>query len=205
MRIVVLDNQPIVRSGLRALLGAQAGFEVVGEGTAATDALPLFRAARPDVVLMDLQLRNGSGVDAIRALRGAEADSRVVVLTNCSDEANVWAAIAAGAQGYVLKDAEPARIVDALRAVHEGRRYLDPEASLRLVEHVHGSAMTSREQQVLELLAAGARNKTIALRLGITEVTVKGHMKNILGKLGAQGRTEAVSKAIQRGLVQAMR
>jgi DNA-binding NarL/FixJ family response regulator len=201
MRIVVLNRHPVFRNGLRALLHAHSGFELVAEGSAAVDALPLFRSARPDVVLMDVELSDGSAVGAIRALRAADAGSRVVVLTNCNDEEHVCAAVAAGAQGYVLKNAEPVRIVDALRAVHAGRRYLDPEASLRLARRIHGCTLTPRERAVLELLVAGARNKAIGLHLGIAEYTVKGHMKNIFGKLGAQGRTEAVSKAIQRGLV----
>lgn len=202
IRLLIVDDHSIVRAGVRAVLGRHADIEVVGEGGEAAEVLPLFRTCRPHVVLLDLQLRNGgSGIDAIHALRRHDPDSRVVVLTNYSDEEHVFGAIAAGAQGYVLKHAEPAQIVDAIRSARAGCRYIAPEASFRLVERVHNSSLTGREQDVLTLLVRGDKNKRIAAILGVAEETVKSHVKNIFGKLGATSRTEAASKAVQRGIV----
>jgi len=202
IRLLVVDDHSIVRAGIRALMRPHADIEVVGEGGDAGEVLTLFRACSPHVVLLDLQLRDGgSGTDAIRALRQHDPRSRVVVLTNYDDEEHVCGAIAAGAQGYVLKHAEPAQLVDAIRSAHAGLRYLSPEASCRLVDHVHNSPLTTREQEVLGLLARGDKNKRIAAILGVAEETVKTHVKNILGKLGATSRTEAANKAVQRGIV----
>ena len=199
--IMIADDQEIVRQGLKVVIGAQRDMEIVAETGQATDVVPLFAGSRPDIVVMDLRLRNGSGLDAIRTLRTAFAASRIVVLSNYGSEEHVFQAITAGAQGYVMKDGDVSQIVDALRAVHHGRRYLSPQASARLVDHVHRSSLTRREGEVLALLAQGTRNRTIAEALGICPETVKGHMKNIFVKLGARDRIEAVSEAIRRGLV----
>jgi DNA-binding NarL/FixJ family response regulator len=204
IRLLLVDDHEIVRVGLRAMLQPHVDIEVVGEGDRAADVVPLFRSTGANVVLLDLQLRgDASGVDAIRELRRFDATSRVVVLTNYSDEEHVFGAIAAGAQGYVLKYAEPAQIVDAVRSAHAGYRYIAPEASSRLAEHAHNSPLTDREHDVLKLLARGDKNKRIAAILGVAEETVKTHVRNILSKLGASCRTEAANKAVQRGMVRA--
>lgn len=205
IRLLVLDHHPVVRAGVRAVMEALAAdIEVAGEGVAADEVVALFRACRADVVLLDLHLRDGSsGVDAIRMLRRHEPSSRVVVLTDDDGEEHVYGAISAGACGYVLKDAEPAQIVDAVRSAHAGRRYLSAEASFRLADHAYSAPLTAREHEVLALLARGDKNRRIATRLGVTEQTVKTHVKNILSKLGASSRTEAARKAVLRGIVRA--
>lgn len=202
IRLLVIDDHQIVRDGVRAVVARLDDMLVVGEGGEAAEAVALFRACRPDVVLLDLNLRHGSsGIDAIRALRQHEPAARIVVLTNYGDDEHVFGAIEAGAHGYVLKHAEPGQIVDAIRSVHGGYRYIAPEASFRLVEHVHNSPLTAREEEVLGLLARGDKNKRIATLLGVAEETVKSHVKNIFAKLGASSRTEAANKAVQRGIV----
>lgn len=201
VRVLVVEDHHIVRHGLRAMLSTQSDLAVVAESADAADALRLYESSRADIVLMDLRLRDGSGIDAIRDLRREHPRCRIVVLTNYSDEEHVSNAVAAGASGYVLKDADPSQIVDALRSVAAGRRYLSPEASARLVERAQASPLTPREMDVMALLVHGHRNRSIAATLGVTEETVKGHVKNILGKLGVQDRTEAATEAIRRGLV----
>jgi DNA-binding NarL/FixJ family response regulator len=199
--VMIVEDHAIVRQGLRTVIDAQPDMRVVGETGVADDAVSLFASSKPDVVVVDLRLRNGSGLDTIRALRSRYADSRIVVLSAYSSEEHVFRAVAAGAQGYVVKSDDPAHIVSALRSAHEGHRYLSPEASARLADHVHRSSLTGREQEVLALLVRGGRNRSIAAALGIAEETVKGHVKNILGKLGVRDRAHAASEAIRRGIV----
>lgn len=199
--VMVVEDHAIVRQGLRAVIGAQDDMSIVAETDDVHEAVPLFASAHPDVVLMDLRFRNGSGLEAIRALSAAFPHSRTVVLSNYSSEEHVFRAVAAGAQGYVLKEADPADIVRALRTVHGGHRFLSAEASASLADHVHRSSLTAREHDVLELLARGTRNREIAGALRICEETVKGHVKNILSKLNARARAEAAREAIRRGIV----
>jgi DNA-binding NarL/FixJ family response regulator len=201
IRIVIVDHQYVVREGLKVLLSTHRDLTVVGEAWDSANAAEVVAAVRPDVIIVDIRSSSPSAATAIRLLRRAYAGFRFVVFTNYSDEQHVCDAISAGAHGYVLKNAEPFEIIAAVRAAHAGRRYMASNAYSRLIERVHGSALTPREQQVVELLVRGEKNKAIAGRLGIAEVTVKGHLKNILGKLSASTRTEAVCKAIERGLV----
>jgi two-component system NarL family response regulator len=201
IRIMIVDDHAIVREGLRTVVESQRDMQVVAEAAGSEDVVALFAGTQPDVVIVDLRLRNGSGVEAIRALRSIYPGSRIVVLSNYSSEEHVFRAIAAGAHGYVVKDEDPSHILAALRAVREGRRYLSPEASASLADHVDRSSLTPREEEVLTLLARGERNRAIADVLGISEETVKGHVKNILGKLGVRDRAHATSEAIRLGLV----
>jgi DNA-binding NarL/FixJ family response regulator len=201
--IVIVDDHAVVREGLRAYLGRHDDLHVVGETDDEAAAVQLVETLAPDVVLMDLRLRGGSGVDAVRRLRRRGARCRVVAYTSYSDEQHVRTAMDAGVEGYVLKDADVAEVVTAVRSVHAGRPYVSREAATRLQEHVHGSDLTARERDILTLLAEGHPNKIIARRLGIAEETVKAHMKSIFGKLGAANRTEAVSQALARGYIHA--
>ena len=199
--VMLVDDHAIVRQGLRTVIDAQHDMQVVAETAGAEDVVALFERSHPDIVVMDLRLRNESGVEIIRALRSKIASSRVVVLSAYSSEEHVFRAVAAGAQGYVVKSDDPSHLVLALRAVHKGHRYLSPEASARLADRVQRSALTRREQEVLVLLVRGGRNRAIAAALGIAEETVKGHVKTILSKLEVRDRAHAASEAIRRGLV----
>ena len=201
IRVMIVETHAIVRQGLRTLIGSQRDMEIVAETGDGGEAIALYASSRPDVVLMDLRLRTGSGLDVIRELRSAFEDCRIVVLSTYSNEEHVYRAVAAGAYGYVIKDEDPSHITRALRAVRTGQHYLSPEASARLAEHVHRSPLTKREEEVLTLLVQGRKNREIADALGIVEETVKGHVKNILSKLGVRDRAQATSEAIRRGLV----
>ncbi|HYC90401.1 MAG TPA: response regulator transcription factor [Thermoanaerobaculia bacterium] len=201
IRVAVVDDSPVVCEGLLALVAGQHDMELAGVTVDALELVPLYERHRPDVVITGLHFRTGSAIDVIRALRRRHVRSRVVVLTNSADEESVWRAIRSGAQGYVLQSDPTSDILDAIRAVHEGRRYVTARPSARLLEHVGTSELTAREQQVLDLLARGESNRRIGTRLGIAEETVKVHVKNILTKLGAARRTEAVSIAVRRGIV----
>lgn len=202
IRVLIVDEHPVVRLGLRAILEAEPRIEIVGEAADPGRAVAMALAMQPDVVLMDLRLRGGSGTDAIRRLKASGSRARIVVFTNYSDEENVFGAVSAGADGFVLKSGDAAEIIAAVRTVHGGGRYYVPAVSCRLVEHIHRSVLTAREKEVLALLARGGRNKAIARFLGVAEETVKWHTRNILGKLGARTRTEAARKAMERGLVE---
>jgi len=199
--IMVVDGQEVVRQGVKALVTAEQDMAIVAETGRADEIVPLYADSRPDLVIMDLRLRNGSGLDAIRQLRVRFPASRIVVLSNDCGEEHVFRAIEAGAKGYVMKDGDASEIVDALRAVYRGRPFLSAQASSRFVDHAHRCPLTRREEEVLALLVRGTRNRKIANALGIAEETVKGHVKNILVKLGVRDRTEAASEAIRRGLV----
>jgi two-component system, NarL family, response regulator len=201
IRLVVVDDHPLIREGLRALLSAHPDLVFAGEAADELNALRTIEACRPDVVVMDLRLGAGSGLSALRVLQASGSRSRMVVYTSYHDEEHVYAAIAAGARGFVLKENDPCEILAAIRAVHAGRRYIVGDASARLAEHVRSCELTCRETDVLNLLTQGARNKEIASALGIALHTVKGHVRNLLSKFDASTRTEAVRKAIDRGLI----
>jgi two-component system NarL family response regulator len=201
IRLMIVDDHSIVRHGLRALFSSRADVEIVGEAATRDEAIAVGCSTRCDVALVDMRLRDSSGIDVIRALAARCPQTRSVVLTNYGAEHDVHEAILAGARGYVLKHAEPSEIVDAVRAVSAGRRYFSPEAEAILGSPEASSPLTDREQQVLELLVPGTRNRVIARLLGVAEETVKKHVRNIFSKLDAKDRTEAVTKAIRRGLV----
>jgi len=201
IRVAVVNDRAVVREGLRALLAVQRDMHLAAASGDVRDLMALYERSRPDVILCGLDFRTGSAADCIRALRERHVRARVVVLTTRDDEESVYRAVDAGAQGYVLESDPASDIVDAIRAVHAGRRYLTARPADRLLQHVGSSRLTPREHQVLHLLAHGHSNRRIGVLLDITEGTVKGHVKNILTKLGARGRTEAASIAIRRGIV----
>lgn len=183
IRVAIAHDWPIVREGMRTVLAAQSGIELVAAGSEA------------DVIVA------GPAIECIHALRERYVRARIVVLTTREDEEAVYHTVHGGAHGYVLESDPASALVDAVRAVHAGRRYLTARPAERLVRHVGACELTRREHDVLALLADGHSNRRIGLRLGISEETVKGHVKRILSKLGARRRTEAVSIAIRRGLV----
>jgi len=206
IRLVIVDDHSVVREGLRAFLRLQEGIDVVGEAAGADEAIRVAAAASPDVVLLDLVMPDGDGVGAIRRLLEVAPGARVLVLTSFADDAQIFAATAAGAAGYLLKDVDPAALADAIRDVHAGRPALHPSVAARLMRRGDGPArshgdITAREHDVLRLMVEGLPNKQIAQRLGIGEKTVKTHVSRVLAKLGVVDRTQAAVLAIREGLV----
>lgn len=201
IRILTADDHPLVREGLKAVLSAEPGLVVVAEAADGHEAVAQYRAARPDVVIMDLEMPGMSGLDSIRAIIAADPAARIVVLTTFDGDADIHHALAAGARGYLLKHMARTRLVDAVRAVADGRRAVAPEVAERLAEAVPRTELTARELQVLRLIARGLSNKEIAGELELTEGTVKVHVNHILQKLGVDDRTAAVTLAIRRGVI----
>ena len=201
IRVVVADDHPIVREGLRAVINDQADLQVVGEAATGQEVVELALGQRPDVLLIDLRMPRLNGVEAIEAIRAAWPDARVIVLTTYDGDEDIIRALRAVAQAYLLKDTPRAELLDTIRAVHAGGRRLSPEVAARLAERVTGPELTERELAVLRLIVAGKSNKEIAAALHITEGTTKFHVNNILGKLAVSDRTQAVRVALQRGIV----
>jgi DNA-binding NarL/FixJ family response regulator len=201
IRLLVVDDHPLMREGILGLVSGQADFEVVGEAADGHAAVTQFLALRPDITLMDLQMPDGSGQDAIVAIRREAPDARIVVLTTYAADALAQRALKAGAQAYLLKSVVRRELADILRGVHRGQRYISPEAATRLARAEADEPLSGREVAVLMQVAHGHSNKVIGHELSITEETVKSHVKNILAKLGARDRTHAVRLAIDRGLL----
>jgi DNA-binding NarL/FixJ family response regulator len=201
IRILSVDDHPMLREGIAAVLGLEQDMIVVAEAGDGREAIEQFRAHRPDIVLMDLQMPVMNGTDAIVAIRREFPNARIIVLTTYGGDAQAVRALDAGAVGYLLKNMVRKELVDTIRAVHSGRKKIPPEIAVAIAEHHSDDALTQREIQVLHEVAAGNANKAVALRLGVSEETVKAHMKNILAKLGANDRTHAVTIAMKRGII----
>ena len=206
IRVLLVDDHQVVRQGLRAFLQLQPDLEVVGEAAGGRAALEAAAAGRPDVVLMDLVMPEGDGIAAIRALAQVAPGARVLVLSSFADDEHIFAAMQAGAAGYLLKDVDPDALAEAIREVRRGRPALHPDVAARLMRRVADPAgaatesLTPREREVLRLVVEGYANKQIARRLLITEKTVKTHVSSILQKLGVPDRTAAAVVAIRQGL-----
>lgn len=201
IRVMVVDDHPIVRQGVLAVLGTQPDIEMVAEAATGREAIELHRRHRPDVTLMDLRLPDIGGVDAIRQIRAESPDSRFVVLTTYDGDEDIHRALEAGARAYMLKDMFGDEIVGTIRDVHAGRRRIPQAVAERLDERPPASDLSPRELDVLRLMARGDTNKQIARALGISEGTVKWHIVSILGKLDVEHRTAAVTVALQRGIL----
>ena len=201
IRVLTVDDHPIFRDGLAALLGVHADLQLVGEASDGAEAVALFREHRPDVTLMDLSMPRMGGAEAISVIVAAFPDARVIALTTYEGDADIHRALEAGARGYLLKDVLRNEVVDAIRAVHQGRRVLPGAVAERLAQFTPRVALTDRELDVLTLMAKGYRNKEIAAAIGRTEATVKVHVQHVLGKLNAADRTEAVAVALKRGII----
>jgi DNA-binding NarL/FixJ family response regulator len=202
IRILAVDDHPLVRQGIAGLVAVQSDMTLVGEASNGRDAIQQFRAHRPDVTLMDLQMPEMSGVDAIIAIRNEFPEARIIVLTTYAGDVQILRALKAGARAYLLKNLLHKELLETIRAVHAGKKTLSSEASFQLAEHATDDALTPGEISVLRLIAAGNANKQIADQLSVTEETVKGRVKNILSKLGANDRTHAAMIGIKRGIVE---
>ena len=201
IRILVVDDHPLFRTGVAALLATQPDMQLVAEGGNGLEAIRQFRACRPDVTLMDLQLPTMSGLEAIHAIRREDADARIIVLTMYQGDEDIHRALTAGATTYLLKDTLSDDLIRFVREVHAGRRPIRADVKARLDERATQPTLTPREVQVMELVSEGRRNKEIAVLLGISEETVQVHLKNIFAKLKVGERTAAVNVAIRRGIV----
>ena len=207
IRVFIVDDHPMIRTGLAAMIDGEADFERVGEAGHGADAVRMIPTLAPDVVLLDLLMPQMDGVEAMTVLRPLVPQTRFVVLTSLAEPAQVQRALAAGAAGYLTKTASAQELVNVIRAAHGGRRVLSPEATEALIsashQHAPGSDLTQRERELLTLMARGLSNQDIAEQLHIALPTVKFHITNILGKLGASNRTEAVLTALKHKLVTA--
>jgi two-component system, NarL family, response regulator len=202
IRVAVFDDHTMVREGIVALLEMQEDFEIVGQAGDGVSAIEFYRAQRPDVALVDLRMPGKDGVAVIAAVRQEFPGARFLVLTTYDGEDDISRALHAGARGYLLKGASRAALADAIRAVHAGQRYVAPDLADRLLPRPSDEALTDREIEVLRAIAKGMANKEIAEALHISESTVKGHVNNLLAKLGVSDRTKALVVALRRGLVQ---
>jgi len=202
IRVLAVDDHALIRQGIVGLVTDQSGMSVVAEAANGREAVQQFRAHRPDITLMDLQMPEMNGLDALVAIRNEFPEARIIVLTTYTGDVQILRALKAGAQAYLLKNTLHKELLDTIRAVHAGKKTMSPEASYQLAEHATDDALTPGEISVLRLIAAGNANKQIADQLSITEETVKGRVKNILSKLGANDRTHAAMIGIKRGIIE---
>jgi DNA-binding NarL/FixJ family response regulator len=202
IRVLAVDDHPVIRRGIAAIIATQPDMILVAEASNGREAIQQFRAHRPDITLMDLQMPELSGQDAISAIRGEFPDARIIVLTTYAGDVQILRAVKAGAQAYLLKNTFHEELIDTIRAVHAGKKKLSPEASFEIAEHATDDALTPAEISVLRLIAAGNANKEIADQLSLAEDTVKWRVKNILSKLGARDRTQAAMIGVKRGIVE---
>jgi DNA-binding NarL/FixJ family response regulator len=201
IRILVVDDHPLFRTGVAALLATQPDMQLVAEGGNGLEAIRQFRACRPDVTLMDLQMPEMNGLEATIAIRSEFPNAHVIVLTTYAGDVQVLRALRAGARAYLLKTLVDTELLATIRSVHGGKKALSAEASHQLAEHATDESLTPAEVEVLRLIAGGNANKQIAARLAVTEDTIKGRVKNILSKLGANDRTHAAIIGIRRGII----
>jgi DNA-binding NarL/FixJ family response regulator len=201
IRILSVDDHPLLREGVAALLASQPDMKLVAEASNGREAIEQFRKHRPDVTLMDLQMPEMNGVDAMIAICGEYPTARIIVLTTYTGDVQVLRALKAGARGYLLKGLLRKELLETIRLVHAGQKRIPPEVANELAEHATDGALSSREIEVLRLIAGGNAIKEIAAQLSITEETVKGHIKNILAKLDANDRTHAVTIGLKRGII----
>ena len=202
IRVMAVDDHPLLRDGISALIGAQTDMELVAEASTGREAVDLFRTHHPDITLMDLQMPEMSGIDTISAIRGEFPDARIIMLTTHAGDVQVSRALKAGARGYLLKGLLRKELLETIRAVHAGHKRVSSEVAAEIAEHATDDALTPREVDVLRLVARGNANKAIGARLTLTEETVKSHIRSILAKLGANDRTHAVAIALKRGIIE---
>ncbi len=202
IRVFSVDDHPLLREGIAAIINSQADMTMVAQASTGREALKLFREHHPDVTLMDLRMPDMSGIDAMGAILAEFPDARVVMLTTFEGDVEIQRALAAGARGYLLKTMPPRELADVIRQVHAGKKRIAPEIAAQLAEHVADEPLTPREVDVLRHVAGGNKNREIAEQLGISEETVKVHVKHVMEKLGASDRTAAVAIGVRRGIIQ---
>jgi DNA-binding NarL/FixJ family response regulator len=202
IRVLAADDHPLLRHGIASLVNAQPDMELIAQAATGREAIEQFRRHRPDVTLMDVQMPDMSGIEAMIGIRGEFPDARIIVLTTYPGDVQVVRALRAGARGYLLKGSVHTDLVETIRAVHAGQKRVPAEIASELAEHAGEDELTSREMDVLRLIAMGNANKEIAAQLSIAEETVKSHVTRILGKLRANDRTHAVTIGLQRGIIQ---
>jgi len=201
IRILSVDDHPLLRAGIGALIATQPDMQLVGEASSGREAVQRHRDLNPDVTLMDLQMPDMSGLDAIIAIKTENPTARIIVLTTYSGDALAQRALKAGAQAYVLKSLVRTEMLNTIRVVYEGEKRIQADVAAEIAKHTADAALTTREIEVLRLVASGHANKEISARLSINEETTKSHVKNILAKLGAKDRTHAVSLGLKRGII----
>ena len=201
IRVLTVDDHPLLREGICTLINNQIDMCIVGEASNGTEALERFREVRPDVTLMDVRLPDKSGIDAMVAIRSEFPDARVIMLTTSEGDVEIQRALGTGARGYILKSMPPKDVIEAIRIVHSGKKRIPPAIAAHLAEHYADEDLTAREIEVLQQISGGNRNRDIADRLFISEETVKVHIKHIMEKLGANDRTQAVAIALKRGII----
>lgn len=200
IRILLADDHPVVRTGLALMIKYEPGMEVVAQASNGKEAVDLFRTHQPDITLMDLRMPELNGVEAIAAIKSEFPDARIVVVTSYDSDEDIYLALRAGAKGYLLKDATREQLLNAIRVVYTGRASISPAVGAKLAERLGNPELSDRETEVVRLMATGKTNQEIAAVLGITEGTVKFHVNNILSKLEVSDRTQAVIKALKRGI-----
>ena len=201
IRILTVDDHPLLRKGIAALVNAEPDLKLIAEASNGRQAIEAFRSHRPDITLMDLQMPEMDGLETIEAIRREFPEARIIVLTTYSGDTQVLRALKGGARGYMLKGNVHRELLDAIRAVHAGQRRIPAELAIELADHATDDALTAREIDVLRLIAAGNSNKDIAGHLSISEATVKSHVSGILGKLSANDRAHAVTIGLKRGII----
>jgi len=201
IRILIVDDHPVVRAGLTSLLGTRAELQVIGSASSGEEALAMVQRDAPDVVLLDLRMPGLNGIDMLVAAKKSGSQVRAIILTSYETDEDIYRAVQAGAQGYLLKDTPFKEMVEAIRTVHAGKRYIPRQIAQRLAERMMRTELTARELEILKMLAKGPTNKQIGHALGISDYTVRNHVNSIIEKLEVSDRTEAATTAIQRGII----